>query len=199
MIKAALFDYGGVMSASKGEQGFTSRLGEVLDMSSAEAYDYLKPYWRPLLTGEVSEDEVWSGLEQATGKQIALGDRNIWNTWEQMQPLPEMVQLVGDLQQRSIPVGLVSNTFSSAKAPIRSHGGYDIFDFVVLSDEVGCAKPDIEIYRHALRELGTIAAEAVVFVDDQIKCLEPAKALGMSTILAVDPPQVIEAISRLLR
>jgi HAD superfamily hydrolase (TIGR01509 family) len=186
------------MSAGGGGQELTDRLGAALDMSGDEAYQYLNPYWRPYLTGEISEGELWSGIEAAIGRPIATAERNIWNTWEQMQPLPEMVGFVESLKQKSIPVGLVSNTFASAKQEIRQHDGYSIFDFVVLSDEIGSVKPDIEIHQYALEKLGAVAAEEVVFVDDQERCLAPARTLGMQAILATNPAQVIEDVSRLV-
>ncbi len=57
----------------------------------------------------------------------------------------------------------------------------DLVDAVVLSCEIGCAKPSSAIYRSALDRLGVEAARAV-FVDDQAAYCSAAAALGMRSV-----------------
>ena len=54
-------------------------------------------------------------------------------------------------------------------------------DATVLSCEVKSLKPDAAIFEHALKSLGATAAEAV-FVDDQARYLDGARALGIETV-----------------
>jgi putative hydrolase of the HAD superfamily len=69
-------------------------------------------------------------------------------------------------------------------------------DAIVLSFEVGVAKPDPGIYRAALDALGARPADAV-FVDDQAWYCEGAEALGIRSYLILrddaDPPEGISA------
>jgi HAD superfamily hydrolase (TIGR01509 family) len=60
-------------------------------------------------------------------------------------------------------------------------------DATVLSCEVHSLKPDAAIFEHALKRLGASAAEAV-FVDDQARYLDGARALGMGTAQIVRTP-----------
>ena len=55
-------------------------------------------------------------------------------------------------------------------------------DAIVLSFEVGVAKPDPGIYRAALDALDAQAEEAV-FVDDQVAYCRGAEALGIRSYL----------------
>jgi putative hydrolase of the HAD superfamily len=57
-------------------------------------------------------------------------------------------------------------------------------DAIVLSFEVGVAKPDAGIYRAALDALGARPEEAL-FVDDQAAYCEGAEALGIRSFLIV--------------
>ena len=57
------------------------------------------------------------------------------------------------------------------------------FDVVVFSSEIGLAKPDHKIFQYAFKQLGVKPEEAVMVGDSTIKDIEPAKELGMSTIL----------------
>jgi putative hydrolase of the HAD superfamily len=55
------------------------------------------------------------------------------------------------------------------------------FDVVIVSCEVGCAKPDPRIYRLCLEQLGTPAA-ATMFVDDREVNLAAARDAGLQTL-----------------
>jgi putative hydrolase of the HAD superfamily len=68
---------------------------------------------------------------------------------------------------------------------VRRLGLTDVCDSVVLSFEVGAKKPDPEIYREALARVGNPAPGSVVFVDDQERYCDGARALGMQTRLIV--------------
>ncbi len=59
-----------------------------------------------------------------------------------------------------------------------------------LSYEVGAAKPDPEIFHHALRNCGISPSEAV-FIDDQLINVEAARNLGIDSIHHLNPDQTI--------
>ena len=60
-------------------------------------------------------------------------------------------------------------------------------DATVLSCEVKSLKPDAAIFEHALKRLGAGVAETV-FVDDQARYLDGARALGIGTVQIVRTP-----------
>ena len=62
-----------------------------------------------------------------------------------------------------------------------SHGIYDLFDEVVVSADVGIAKPEPRIYAIAAQRLGLPAADCV-FVDDLEPNVDAARAAGMHAI-----------------
>ena len=200
MIKAVLFDYGGVMTAGGVGIELTDRLGEALGVTAQQAYTLIGPAWSKYSRGSISEAQLWEMVEAAHGKPIQVSKRAIWNTWEEhMQPLPEMLALIKKLHGAGYGVGLLSNVIPNTAADIREHGGYDAFDFLVLSCEAGYAKPDEEIYKLALEKFPGIRPEEVVFIDDQERFLIPAKELGMQTILARSPAQIQEDLEKLLK
>lgn len=197
MIKAFLFDYGGVMTAGGKGGELGERLGKILGIPPEQAYSLLANAWDDFAIGEISEEKLWQGIESSSGKQVPLEQRHIWNTWQHSSILPEMRQLVRDLKAQGYTVGLVSNVIPNTLEEINRHGGYDDFDFLILSCEVGHAKPDPEIYRLAFDYLPGVEPHEVVFIDDQERFLKPAKRLGMKTVLATNPPQVIADVREL--
>ncbi|KAE8379043.1 HAD-like domain-containing protein [Aspergillus bertholletiae] len=54
----------------------------------------------------------------------------------------------------------------------------EVFDGIFASGYVGSRKPETEIYRRVMREIGT-SAERLVFVDDKEENVDVARGLGM--------------------
>jgi HAD superfamily hydrolase (TIGR01509 family) len=63
------------------------------------------------------------------------------------------------------------------------------FDAVVVSYEVGCAKPDPAIFQLTLDRLRVAAADAL-FVDDRLENLEGARRVGLKTLHFAGPEAI---------
>jgi putative hydrolase of the HAD superfamily len=61
-------------------------------------------------------------------------------------------------------------------------GILDYFNFLVFSDEVGWAKPNIHIFQHALTNIGCIPQQAAHIGDDPITDVMGAKRAGMKAV-----------------
>ena len=59
----------------------------------------------------------------------------------------------------------------------------DLFDDTIFSYEVGCLKPQNEIYEIALKKMNTIPQKCIFVGDGGSDELKGAKELGMKTIL----------------
>jgi putative hydrolase of the HAD superfamily len=84
------------------------------------------------------------------------------------------------LRSRGMKIAIVSNCTHSTRPLLFHLGVPDLVDSLVLSFEVGWAKPSAEIYEDALGQLGA-SADAAIFVDDQPAYCGAAVALGIST------------------
>ena len=80
---------------------------------------------------------------------------------------------------------------------LRLIGDYRGFDPVILSCEVNFKKPDPTIYQLAIKKLGVGASE-IIFVDNLEENTRSANNLGIKTVLAKNPAQVIEDIKKIL-
>ncbi|WP_293870290.1 HAD-IA family hydrolase [Flavobacterium sp.] len=86
------------------------------------------------------------------------------------------------LSQISLPMGIISNFNSSLKEKLNDFFS-PIFNTILVSEEVGIAKPSIEFYTKALEKI-SIAPENILYIGDSIKLdMEPALKLGMKTLL----------------
>jgi putative hydrolase of the HAD superfamily len=87
------------------------------------------------------------------------------------------------LRERGVRTALVSNCSHSTRPVVERLGLEEVFDIVVLSFEVRAMKPDPQIYRAALAQLGGIAAQRAVFVDDQPQYCDGATAIELDSRL----------------
>lgn len=107
--------------------------------------------------------------------------------------LRERVRVFGDavpfltgLRASGVSVALVSNCGDTTRALLGDLGVLALADVVILSCEVGSAKPSPEIYDSALEDLGVAAADAVM-IDDQPGYCAGAEAVGIRAIQIVRP------------
>lgn len=88
------------------------------------------------------------------------------------------------LREAAVRIAIVSNC-DHATRPLLARLGLDReVDTAVLSCEVGSLKPDPAIFQHALARLD-VRAEQAVFIDDQPRFLDGARALGIRTLRMV--------------
>ena len=94
---------------------------------------------------------------------------------------PDTVPFLERLRAAGVRTAFVSNCADNTRPMLDALGLTGLVDEVVLSCEVGSAKPDPGIFSTALARLGVPAGRAVL-VDDQQSYCEGAAALGIATI-----------------
>jgi len=92
----------------------------------------------------------------------------------------DAIPFLTEIRTRGIKIAIVSNCTEHTRLLLTELGIDVLVDALVLSCEVGAAKPDAEIFRYALDQLD-VAADAAVFVDDQADYCAGAVALGITT------------------
>jgi len=95
-------------------------------------------------------------------------------------------ELVERLRERGYALALVADgEVRDARNVLRQHGLDELFDAVVLSEAVGTHKPDPEMFRRALAELGLGEEEAprTVMVGNRLeRDVRGAHELGMTAV-----------------
>ena len=112
-------------------------------------------------------------------------------------PIAGTVEILAALRERGVPLYALSNwwaeTFPIARARFDFLGW---FDGIVISGELGVAKPDPRIFAHVLETYG-LRADATVFIDDLPANIAAADAAGMRPILFTDPDALRAALREL--
>jgi putative hydrolase of the HAD superfamily len=96
----------------------------------------------------------------------------------------DVVPFLGRLRNRGIKIAIVSNCTENTRALLVATGVDALSDALVLSCEVGAAKPAPEIFQCALDRLG-VTADAAVFIDDQPGYCAGSVAMGIRTVQIV--------------
>ena len=198
MIKAFLFDYDGVISQGVDVTLPAKRLAHNVGVTEASAVEIIKSIWDDYSTGKSTSDEIWESIESQLGSKVPTDKRDIWHTWDELKPLPFMLDFVNELQSKGYPVGLVSNVFKETADMIRKNHGYESFSFTILSCDTGYRKPDHEIYRLAMEKLPDTNPDEVLFLDDREHCILGAKDFGLQTIHVTDPMAATEQVRRFI-
>jgi putative hydrolase of the HAD superfamily len=198
MAEAFLFDFDGVMTDGVVRNDPAGRLALGLGIPKERTQAIFKTLWGPYINGTLKDADFWAATEAELHQAVAPEKRDIWISWKQVRLAPTMGDLVVELQDYGYPVGLLSNATPTTAADLRAHDAYKAFDFAVISSETnGLAKPDPEIFHHAMTYLPGVTLRDVVFVDDMPRNVESAKRLGMQTILAQNTEQIITDVRTL--
>jgi putative hydrolase of the HAD superfamily len=92
-----------------------------------------------------------------------------------------MWSLARDVRASGVKTAILSNGVPEVMARVRVDRPLaEIFDVVVVSYELGHAKPDREIYEATLSKLGVVPQDAL-FVDDRRENIVAADELGLRT------------------
>jgi epoxide hydrolase-like predicted phosphatase len=145
-----------------------------------------------LETGTLQETEFERAFATRLGvKAEGLVDRLFAGSG----PDPDMQDAVLRARRAGIATGLLSNSWGTRRYPRERLA--QLFDSVTISGEVGLRKPAPEIYALAAERAG-VPAERCVFVDDIAGNLEPAAALGMTTVHHRASAETIAELERVL-
>lgn len=120
-------------------------------------------------------------------------------------PFPDALPVLAGLRSRGFPLALVTNgDGTQQRKKLARMGLTDAFDWILISGEVGVAKPDPRIFETLLVRSGRAPGEFLFIGDRPDKDVLPARALGLEA-LQIDrksptpvPPGVIRSLTDVL-
>jgi putative hydrolase of the HAD superfamily len=196
MIKAVLFDYGGVLSVGGGAGSVRRMLAAALAIDESKVQDTGESYVM-LMKGLISDEIFIKQLHaRHPGSKEPTVDELIGQD-EFFVPCKEVYDLAKSLRAQGLKTGILSNVFAMGGRALRERGLFEGFDPVVLSCEAHAMKPEPEFYILAIEKVGVPAAE-ILFIDDRPEMVAGADRLGIHTLLAVNPKQIVRDTKRII-
>jgi epoxide hydrolase-like predicted phosphatase len=190
------FDWGGVVADDGGDE-FLSDLVKKLGASESQVKEIFNIYWPSLIRGKIAFAEFWDILRNKYDLKIDSDLTTEFERWQGINVNRDVLRVVDELRSKGYKTAVLSNIIEPCYDLLIQSGLYDHFDEVIASCKVGYSKPEKEIYELALRELNTTAEQAV-FIDDRQWNLDRADELGFTSILAINPEQIISDLNALI-
>ena len=129
--------------------------------------------------GEISQDALFEGLSKLTNVPLHLIEDE-WLAYVRIDQ--RLVAFVKELRSE-YKLCLLTNATSPFFRKIAARYGIEqLFETIVVSSEIGLAKPEQAIYRLALERL-SVAPQQTLMIDDNPMNVEAAIGVGMNALL----------------
>ena len=197
-IKAVVFDFGQVLAHPQDENvrdRMASIAGLDREVFAVRYREFRKDYDR----GRISGIDYWtkvigkngSRIEKTIIEELIREDMRSWFSLNR-----DVIDWVDRLKQAGIKTGILSNMPPELGKTVYSEMEKLIamFDEIVFSFEIGFVKPENEIYEICLRKLESLPEETL-FIDDDARNIEGARASGMNTYLFIPGKTRIDEIA----
>lgn len=200
MIRAVLFDFGGVISSSpfeafahlEAERGLPADFIRTVNATNPDTNA-----WARLERGEVDLEtfaSLWAEEARSLGHEL---DGRLVLERLAGEIRPAMVNAIRSCRTK-YKTACLTNNFTRAEAVLSEEVAavYGLFDAILESRVLGVRKPDPRFYELACETL-EVAPDECVFLDDLGVNLKPARQLGMQTIKVTDPAVALEELGAL--
>jgi putative hydrolase of the HAD superfamily len=181
VLRALILDFGGVLARAQDPAAIRRLAG----LATLPKDEFVRRYWqhRAAYDSGLPAADFWARVlerecDASIVQDLIRADIDSWTVYREA-----VWTMAAEFRARGGRTAMLSNGVPEIVDVIRRHRDLDdFFDAVIISCEVGCAKPDPRIYRIALARLG-VDAPAAIFVDDVAANLDAAAGLGLQTLL----------------
>lgn len=187
MIRAVLFDYGGVLGSNASDiEGRFRGLSEISGLPVERLKDIFSQHWPCLRVGMGSVESFWNDVSEKSPLHPPPEELSEYYL-KQVSIDEDVLDIARSLDIRKAILSNESREWIDYKWDRFGLG--DIFEKAYCSAYLGVAKPDAGIFLHVLEDMG-LDAEDVLFIDDLERNVCAAAALGIDTILFRDARQL---------
>lgn len=110
-------------------------------------------------------------------REIEAREQSGWRAF------PETLETLKALKEQHYGIGLISNWDLSARTVLEENGLLPYFDHIVISSEVGVAKPEEAIFRKALQQSGAPGEQCLYVGDNYYDDVLGSRQAGMDSYL----------------
>ena len=198
MISAIAFDYGGVIELS-GPKG----IKEIMETLGIQNEQWVEVYYSLNHLTNVN-NTPWIDVVLLTSQKLGASPdqlvtfkelliKNSANKWLNI----ELIETIKSLREK-YKIALISNYSTSLRQKLTDYGIINLFDVIIISEEVGFQKPEPGIFIYACKKLHIPISE-LIFIDDTPRSLENAITIGYTPILYINNQKLSEDLSLLLK
>jgi len=164
--KAIAFDYSGVITESSGSD-FTLNTCRILNITKDTFFEVYLKHNHLLNTTDIDSKDFWKIMlkEWAREEKEKEFFEFLNSAKSDKKYNYELLDLIKELKSFGYKIGLLSNNSSKLNNTLKEAGIDILFDVILISGDVGCMKPSVEIFQMLCDKL-EVKPEELVFVDD---------------------------------
>ncbi len=177
------FDYSGVITESSGSD-FTLNTCRILNIDEETFFGiYLKNNYL-LNTTDIDSKDFWRKLLKEWSRENKEKEffEFIDSSKSDTKFNYELLDYIKELKNFGYKVALLSNNSSKLNNTLKEAGIDVLFDLILISGDVGCMKPNVEIFQMLCDKL-EINPKELVFVDDFEKNFINSDEVGFTPVL----------------
>ena len=206
-IKAIIFDIGGVLYLGKytyfhiksHRNGVHLDISKKLKISIDHWFDAIDSTYADAIEGKISEAKSLSIIS----KNLKINKTKLQKTIRQQYKKhfsenKELFKTALKFKKSGYKIAILSDQWAFSKEVLVHKKYYKKFFPVIISCDVGMRKPDMKIYKLTLKKLKLKPYETI-FIDNRNWNLDPAKKLGMKTILFKNNKQTIRELKKIIK
>jgi len=171
MTQVILFDFYGVF--------LPDEYGTWLQSNGLERSGIFTELMNDLDMDKITEDVFFDKLSKTVGREVTNEEFHPHSSQE-IAPDVGVTELVRNLHS-IYHVGLLSNASTKLRPKLHDLNLAELFDTIIISAEIGHAKPSDTAFQIALEKLG-VAAQEVFFIDDNPANIDAAKRNGLQAV-----------------
>ena len=197
MIKAVIFDFGGVIA----EEGFRDGLAAIAKKKNLDEQTFFRTaedimYKTGYVTGKATETVFWEKLSKSTGLKEDFRSLRT-EILRRFVLRPQMLALADKIRDQGLVIAILSDQTNWLDEINRKKPFYNRFDYVINSYVLGKSKRDPSVFRDVSTIIG-MNPHLILFVDDNAQNIKRAAETGMKTIQFKDIEEFKSRLEALL-
>ncbi len=200
-IKAIIFDVGGVLALGNNSvwdkqklvpSGVHIDIAKKLKISLDQYMDAIDTNYALAIEGKISREKVLKIFSKNfKTSEKKLTKLYIWAYRKHFKQNKQLFKQAFKLKKLGYKISVISDQWYLSQDALMPRKFYKKFHPVIVSCDIGMRKPNPKIYKLILEKLKLKPSE-ILFIDNQIWNIKPAKKLGMKTILFKNNKQLFE-------
>lgn len=195
-IKAVVFDVGGVLEINSDafkrrvgghvNLGIHEEIAKDLNISIDQYFDSIDTTYAFAVEGKISRENTLKTLSRnlkTSPKKLNALYLNAYR--KNFTQNKQLFNLIFKLKKRGCKIAVLSDQWYLSREAIMPRKIYDKFNLVLVSCEQKMRKPNPAFYKLLIKKLN-LKPSQILFIDNQMWNIKPAKVLGVKTILFKD-------------
>lgn len=196
MIKKIFFDFDGVLTTDKtGSHTNCKYFSQKIGLNRKELLSKVKQFDEEIDAGKISEKEVWESI--CKEREVEFNPNWLKEAFLSTPIDERMLEYAKQLKNKYSLGMITDNASERMNMIIEQNKQFNIFDTIIVSEEVKCTKKGTKIFEIATQK-AQVNAKECIFIDNKQKNVECAKNAGFIGVFFDDEKRDYDNLFKLM-